>query len=260
MPELSEVHLNALLLMHELDKKNIDSIDILSGKYLKKPPTNFIHFQDHLPLKVLSVNVLGKFIWLELEHDWIIGITFGLTGKFSLEKTRNSRIVINNYIYYEDPRNFGNWNFWPNKSELLKKLSTLGYDPLWNDVDKKDVIEKFRLYNNKKISDVLLSQKVIAGIGNYLRAEVLYDCHIYPFALIKNLSDKDLYNIYKYSHLEAKKAFTIQKPSYQNLNYDNYRTHLRIYRHEVDPKGNPITATKGKQTMYWVPKVQIIGI
>lgn len=41
-----------------------------------------------------------------------------------------------------------------------------------------------------------MNQKVISGIGNYLRADTLYHSKISPFRKVKNLTDKELEDIY----------------------------------------------------------------
>ncbi|HEX5704959.1 MAG TPA: DNA-formamidopyrimidine glycosylase family protein [Pyrinomonadaceae bacterium] len=42
------------------------------------------------------------------------------------------------------------------------------------------------------IGAALLNQQIVAGLGNYLRAEILFACRLNPWRAIKDLSDRDL--------------------------------------------------------------------
>jgi endonuclease-8 len=44
----------------------------------------------------------------------------------------------------------------------------------------------------REIGAVLLDQEVVAGIGNYLRAEILFECRIDPFRRVAELSDGEV--------------------------------------------------------------------
>ena len=46
------------------------------------------------------------------------------------------------------------------------------------------------------ICEILLNQKIVAGSGNYLRADALYLAKINPFLKPKDILDEDLKNLY----------------------------------------------------------------
>jgi formamidopyrimidine-DNA glycosylase len=52
----------------------------------------------------------------------------------------------------------------------------------------------------------LLDQTICAGIGNYLRAEILYECRLDPWRAIENLSDADLECLCRVVPLMARRA------------------------------------------------------
>ena len=54
---------------------------------------------------------------------------------------------------------------------------------------------KMKRYEEKKIGNLIVDQKVISGIGNYLRADILYQSTISPYRTIKSLNEEDLKNI-----------------------------------------------------------------
>jgi formamidopyrimidine-DNA glycosylase len=273
MPEIAEIHLNTDLLLRPFFRgsKDLANIEILSGKYKNKKPDNFDAFVKDLPSKVKSINNRGKFTYIILENNWIIGIGFGMTGRFLLEDTdsNNLRIRLDNsdqeQIWYQDARNFGNWFFWNDMTCLEKKLSQLGIDLIDNDkVSKSKIVESFRRYDKHDISKVLMEQKVLAGVGNYMRAEILYEQKVYPWAKVSNLPDDVLYKIYRESVKLAKLSYKTQKDDFlkKEVHYDSFQSKMSVYNKTHDPLNNKVTQTKNKtsdRTTHWVPSIQTIG-
>jgi formamidopyrimidine-DNA glycosylase len=74
-------------------------------------------------------------------------------------------------------------------------------------MDHKTTLEIFKTQIKKKknfdkaIGNVLMNQKVISGIGNYLRSEILYVSKINPFRIVKNISDNELKEIFNNSKI-----------------------------------------------------------
>lgn len=270
MPEIAEVHLNTdFILRPILEKQSICQIKILSGKYLKKKPANFDKFNQSLPAKVTDVCNRGKFIYLKLDNGWSIGIGFGMTGRMITDEPDHShhRIEILHstpgvQLFYNDMRNFGNFNFYlPGSDDLEKKLEKLGIDLLQEpEASKTRVVERFRRKPNWDISKALLSQEILAGVGNYVRAEALYDAKIWPYAKIKDLTDQNLYQIYQSAVKVSQTAYEIQAKYFlDGIPYQEYQKFMKIYNSDRDPEGNKVERSADTRTTWWVPKVQTIG-
>jgi endonuclease-8 len=73
-----------------------------------------------------------------------------------------------------------------------RDLSVLGPDVLDASFDRDEVIRRLRAHGGEAIGDVLLNQRVIAGIGNVFKAEILFEAHIDPFTPVARLTDADL--------------------------------------------------------------------
>jgi endonuclease-8 len=71
------------------------------------------------------------------------------------------------------------------------KWGNLGPDPLRSDFSSKEFFRRLEQYPSRQIGEVLLDQKVIAGIGNILRIEILFRSHIHPRRRIDSLSRKE---------------------------------------------------------------------
>jgi len=192
---------------------NITKIKIVSGRYLKKSITGL----DNLtfPLKIISINTKGKFLWFVLKNDkgdicYLLN-TFGLTGEWSFDKLEHCSVkftIKKNdnadelYLYFCDVRNFGTIQFTNNDKILNKKLNELAPDMLQSNISEKDFTDIIKSLKNKKqkIVQVLMSQNkktgIISGLGNYLVPEILYRARISPHKKINELSSNDISILY----------------------------------------------------------------
>ena len=107
MPEGPEVKLFIDNLNQNFRYYQIKTVEVLSGRYIKKPISNIKNLEGK---EIKSFNCKGKFIWFDLD-DIIVFNTLGMTGSWSKNKTYHSRIEIKFYendpLYFNDIRNFG---------------------------------------------------------------------------------------------------------------------------------------------------------
>ena len=80
---------------------------------------------------------------------------------------------------------------WLRTSELRrsKELTSLGPDLLAEEFDQAEAFRRVRARPADPIMDVLLNQRVLAGIGNVYKSEVLFACGVHPFAKVEHLTD-----------------------------------------------------------------------
>jgi endonuclease VIII len=71
-------------------------------------------------------------------------------------------------------------------------LASLGPDLLSDDFDEAEALRRMRDMSEMPIADVLLNQRVVAGIGNVYKSEILFACRISPFAPTDQLNDETL--------------------------------------------------------------------
>lgn len=220
MPESAEVTLTHLYLDTKLKDKWIQDISIIGGRYKRHstiPGMNIL--SKNLPLKILGLNSRGKFMWFELEDknnkNYYILNTFGLSGRWSFEKDKNSNILFEildettkkTYdLYFTDPRNFGTLQFTDKKKSLTDKLNKLAPDFLKTDFTNKEFYERYTTFlkKSKKRADmpiikILMGQQnsngLGSGLGNYLAPEILYRAKISPHRKLGNLSKKEIYEL-----------------------------------------------------------------
>lgn len=266
MPELPEVKVMQKIADKYFSNSILYNIDILYSKYIKKVPNNYIKLKKILPIKINNIFSKGKFIWFELENNWSIWIIPAMTGYLQPNKGKYTKIIFNTSkknIYFNDMRNFGQIHFCDDKNKLINKLKELGPDVLEEKVESNYLINKLKkLKQTQLIGDVLLNQKVLAGVGNYIRADALYLSKISPFRQLKDLTDKDiellLHNIKKIINKSYKCQinYALQKYDYKKQTecYEFY-----VYSRKITDKGEKVDNKKMKndRTIWWVPDIQI---
>jgi endonuclease VIII len=69
-------------------------------------------------------------------------------------------------------------------------LRAIGPDLLGETFDEDEAVRRVRAHGGDAIADVLLNQRVAAGIGNVYKSEVLFICGVNPFAAAAEVTDE----------------------------------------------------------------------
>jgi formamidopyrimidine-DNA glycosylase len=298
MPEVIEIRKYADFLKKKIKNKYLKDLNILKGRY-KKKPFNLFDINNNLPLKVIDIKTKGKFLYFVLENNYYFYSTLGLRGGwvyYSIEKNSYHFPILIDYInnnkldsykkaalnnlnielkidggilYYYDTLSFGTFKIVKNEDELIKKLKSIGPDIMEEnttfEIFKDQIFKKTNL--DKYIGNALINQKSISGIGNYLRADILWLSRISPFRKVKDLSDNELKLIYKNAKLLTWGEYNYNKGiklGYINKNDKlpkDYKRNFFAYGSEYDINGNKIITEKlyegiQERTIYWVPNIQ----
>jgi len=280
MPEGPEVAIISEGLNQKLKNKKLIAFNILDGsRYKKKAPDNYSNFINLLKdnsdnikgIKILNILCKGKFIYWEFEDNVYMFNTLGMSGIWTTSKEKHSSIEIiytngiqTKKIYFVDQRHFGTIKFVFTKKELLDKLKTLGPD-LLNDKDMNfNLFTKIlKKHSHKNITSVLMNQKIISGIGNYLKSESLYHAKISPHRTIGSLTDEELNNLYQSCRLKIVGSYNLGGVSVRHFKdvddkKGQYTFKLEVYGKKYDKQGNKLTheITNDKRYTYWTPIIQ----
>jgi endonuclease VIII len=76
-------------------------------------------------------------------------------------------------------------------------IAKLGPEVLSADVSAQQIAQRLAQFPRRVIADALLDQHVLAGLGNYLRADILLVAKINPLQKISSLSPQELLRISK---------------------------------------------------------------
>jgi endonuclease VIII len=74
-------------------------------------------------------------------------------------------------------------------------IAKLGPEVLADDIAAKIIAARLRTFPRRVIADALLDQSVVAGLGNYLRADILFVAKVNPFTRIGDLTPAALARI-----------------------------------------------------------------
>lgn len=165
-------------------------------------------------------------------------------------------------LLYNDVRHMGDVRIL-DEVGFREKWTSIGPDLLAEDVPDSvwlECISRPRLAN-KQICDFLMDQKYFSGIGNYLKAEILYGCRIKPDRPLSSLTEKE-------KRLLLSKSSSIIRDAHSNggLTIRSFYSptgatgtfRVLVYNQSSDPNGYPVEKSvfKDKRTTHWVPAVQ----
>lgn len=304
MPEVKEIRSFAEFMNKKIKGKEIIEINILNGRYKKHgPPEKYNILKKKLPLKVIDVRTKGKFLYIVFEDDFYIFSTMGLSGGWCYMKkngltyefsgnmknyskylpTEKINLYVKNAInhrniefktkqgslFFYDMLSFGSIKIVKGIHELHQKLDKIGPDIMdkhTNYLLFKNQIKKPKNLD-KPIGVVLLDQKTISGIGNYLRSDILYATKISPFRKVKKLTENELLKLYNnsriltwgdYDKTKAKKMGIIDNNTKFPADYNKL---FYVYNQIHDILGNKVIKKElyegtQKRFIYYVPSIQ----
>ena len=156
-----------------------------------------------------SVSARGKHLLMTFSGDLVLRTHMKMNGSWHIYRpgerwqrpARDMRIVV-------ETARFVAVGFTVPVAEFLtgrelsrhKELGALGPDLLAPrglrvrgiPVDGAEVLRRIRAQGRTAIADVLLNQRVVAGIGNIFKSEILFLTGVYPFRPASELSDDTL--------------------------------------------------------------------
>jgi len=280
MPEGPEVKIMTDKLNRFIKKTSpkpciFEKLSIISGRYVKHGmPENYYKFNTLLEKSLKTkdtknkpilqkANNKGKFMWLAVTvpnskiksgvEEWYIMLTFGY-GHILFEKGEHTRAIFetsNGEFYFDDMRNFGTIIITNDIEQLNEKLNRLGPDILttiqtMKFPEFKSIIIPKSKRNKKSIALLLLEQKVLSGIGNYLRSEIIYDADINPFISSREMTDAELRRLLKSIKKISMKSYNHQKKN----GIHSYP--FEVYQKKTDSKGKPVLQKKLKdKRTFW---------
>lgn len=287
MPEGPEVAVITKGLSDLLVGKTVNQICFHSkGRYGKKSPDGYSDFEKSLPVTIKSIKCKGKFIYWEFSDGTYMFNTLGMSGIWIKSDDGNTAMIINysdkpikgvdksslengtckdgNMVYFDDVRHFGTLKFVKSKAELDAKLKTIGPDMLHDKTMSYDKFKKIiQKQKDKNITVVLMNQKVISGVGNYLKSEVLYAAKISPNRACDTLKDTELRRLYKEIRNKIKESYELggmSRRDYRDVNgkVGTFADKLEVYGKDKDKNGNKVVSftSKDNRTTYWVKEVQ----
>jgi formamidopyrimidine-DNA glycosylase len=247
MPELPEVETVCRTLRALVRGRRIIKIEVLQSRLRQRIAHNF----ESLLLGGTFVDVRrrGKYILLILDREVIWVVHLGMSGKLIYvtgerprEKHDHICAGLENgcELRYHDPRRFGLSAAIP-LGELARwpPIRDLGPDPLGADFTPARLYEAASK-SRRRIRDLLLDQRVVAGLGNIYTNEILYRAGVRPTARAFHLGRYRIHEI-----AAATPGLLNQAIQWGGTSFSDYRdgedrrgefqSHLHVYGREGEP-------------------------
>jgi endonuclease-8 len=195
MPEGDNVLRAATVLARELTGRVVDRIRLhdrgdvaeLAGKRVEK------------------IEAYGKHMLVSFDAPWVLRVHLGMNGRWRRVHVREKasvpatvRIESGTVAYVC----LGSY-----KADLLDraafmrspKLARLGPDLLHEPPDIGEAVRRAKQAGNagREIGDVVMDQRIAAGIGNIYKSETLFECRVHPRKLMHHMTEEDVRGVYE---------------------------------------------------------------
>lgn len=251
MPELPEVETIRKILASQIVGKTIVSVNILKHKSFIGNP------KDITGSKIISIDRRAKQLIIKLSNGKYLVIHLKMSGQILISNIKNkiskiqtknqilphkhTRVIIEfkdgSRLFFNDMRMFG-WIKAIKNYELRIMNSKFGPEPLGKEFTVNYLRTVF-VKSNRPIKQVLLDQKIIAGIGNIYANDILYLAKIRPTKITKKLSNLEIKQLRKQTIEVLNKAIKYKGSSAKDELYvqptgekGSYQEHFLVYQRE----------------------------
>lgn len=272
MPELPEVETICRGLRPHLLGRRIVQVDVLQPALRKTVAPDFA--ARLRGRTVVEVGRKGKYILISLDGRNLWLFHLGMSGKLihvEQEKPRekHDHIIVKldtgRELRYHDPRRFGLSLVVPRKDlHALPELSGLGLDPFDGAFDAR-YLYQFTRRSARRIRDVLIDQRVLAGLGNIYANEVLYRVGARPTARAERLTRNTVERIATMIPELLREAIRWCGTSFSDYRdaedrFGEFQNHLRVYDREGEPcricPSRIKRVARGNRSVFYCPTCQ----
>lgn len=195
MPEGDTIHRIARVLGAELPGKPLDVVSLSDQGEIG----------ELAGARVEGVRAVGKHLLIQLERGWTLRVHLGMNGRWRRLHARERRprdptvLLVSGDVAYVCQGAY--------RAELVRteavrrhpRLARLGPDLLAEPAPVAEAVARARgpAHAGREIGDVVMDQRVAAGIGNVYKSEVLFECGIHPRTPVGRLTDDELGAVYE---------------------------------------------------------------
>jgi len=149
--------------------------------------------------RVLSVGRRSKYLLLFLNEKKTLILHLGMSGKINVRINNESEYIVKKHdhlimsfdngvtLIYNDPRRFGFVETIEGDFNNYRRFKNIGIEPLSKKFDEKYLWAKIK-NSPRNLKNILMDQKMVAGLGNIYVSEALWDSQIIPTRAGRNMS------------------------------------------------------------------------
>jgi endonuclease-8 len=199
--------------------------------------------------RLLSVEATGKNLLLRFEGGVVVRSHLRMKGRW-IVRPRGSKVFGRPWLVLRgEAKEAQLWN-----GPVLElddgALRRLGPDILAEPPDLETMIANLRRDPNRQVGDALLDQRLVAGIGNAWKAEVLWYGRVSPWRRVGEVSDDELRTVLEAAHAQMRDSV------------HGAKERREVYRRVGRPCRRCGTAIRsrgqgdGNRMAYWCPQCQ----
>lgn len=260
MPELPEVERFRKYVAGTALDQRIIKVHINDNKVVKDVDDEFIQRLEGNT--IIGTDRVGKYLFLLLEKGGSLMMHFGMTGsphyyREAEEAPRHARVSMELdsgfHFAFNCPRKFGRLILTDEVADYCK-ANNIGTDAAkigWDEFQA-------RLSGRKSpIKSVLMNQKLLAGVGNWIADEILYQAALHPLEMVVDLSEKDLKLIFD------KMGYVLQTALTNEAHFPDFPKDFMIHSRWTDsgrpdaPRIELEKLTVGGRSTYFNPARQV---
>lgn len=201
MPELPEVETYRRYLEEtSLDQKIIDFTAVDFKRQITMPYEEFR--AALIGRRFVKTSRIGKSLLVQLDNDAVLSLHFGMTGDLHFYRIPEDAPRFERATFFfdsgfklafVDSRKFGRIGLWQSEAAYIR-AKNLGPDAL--EITPATLLKSLQK-RKIAIKPVLLDQKVLAGIGNWLVDEILFQAKIHPEMIAAEITEPQLKKLTK---------------------------------------------------------------
>jgi endonuclease-8 len=199
--------------------------------------------------RLLSVEASGKNLLLRFEGGVVVRSHLRMTGRW-LIREKGARVLGRPWLVLRGDERQALLLNGPVLELDDRAVRRLGPDILQDPPDLDAMVANLRREPGRTVGDALLSQRLVAGIGNMWKAEALWEARVSPWRRVEDVSDEELRAVLTAAH------------ELMTASVETGRERRAIYNRAGRPCrrcGTPIRARgqgDDNRTAYWCPICQ----
>lgn len=199
MPEGDTIHRAAATLQHALGGKVVRRFETVLPQLARVDEDAKV-----VGRTIEKIEAVGKHLLMHFSGDLHLRTHMRMNGTWHIyrvgerwkKRPSDMRLVVGTDDYVAVAFNVPVAEFHDSASLARQvDLRKIGPDFLGVTFDDEEALRRVRGRAGKPIAEVLLNQRVVAGVGNVYKSEVLFLEKIYPFTLTDSLSDEEIRRI-----------------------------------------------------------------
>jgi formamidopyrimidine-DNA glycosylase len=276
MPELPEVESLRRILSRSLVGRRVISVTIAEARLRRAISSDLAN--EIVDSEILRLSRRAKYLLIELHQDRVMMVHLGMSGSLT---HRHSRGDFNGFdprhdhvtftlddgslLIYNDPRRFGLMKLVARAElDLLPELAAIGPEPFGTDFNA-NYLWKISRGRTGAIKNLLMDQRIVAGIGNIYASEILFRAGVRPTRRAGKVTRDEIARIAAITPQVLREAIGSGGTTFRSYRDSQgqpgrFAQRLRVYDREGEPCltcSSPIRAVVvGQRSSFFCPRCQ----